>query len=265
MSQPDCYRENCSFSCSSRQFSSTNKFSGSQPSARADKGPLVSDWQVHVQVPSWQPHSIWPFHFKWKTLKSLHRFDICIFMPFPHCANICFLLAKVLNSEISSYFLCYKQPWSSALLTITELPTHCTLRKIRPLLCKPELRVPAWLQIQLMCMGSSCIWTQLLRDTDLSCCTRTLLPAGSLPAFCVCFCASQASFMKLFNSEEHCWSYLIQRSCKITKAGDAFPPCCGSPALPAAAPAQKAIDTSSTNQHTGLLVFLFWRPDPMLM
>lgn len=106
-------------------------------------GSLLYDWQVRTQVPRWQPHSIWPFHFKWKTLKSLPCSDICIFMSSPHCANISVICwPKSPNSETS----CYLLHWQSldpqlfwpppALRELSEGSTSSRIGKSDPLYAK---------------------------------------------------------------------------------------------------------------------------------
>lgn len=78
----------------------------------------------------------------------------------------------------------------------------------------------AWIASHLNTATQRHGWIFLSHNTDAGRIWRWLT------AFCVCFCASQVSFIeiKLLNSEVCHWSYPIKRSHKMTKAGDAFPP-----------------------------------------
>lgn len=155
MAQPDSHKENCHFNCSSHQFLNRDKLSASHPSARTDMGPPCFDWQVHEQFPRCQPHSIWPFHFKWKPLKSLPCSDICLFMSFPLCANTCYLLAKVPKLRNLTLSPPLPEPWPSG--TLATASTEGAVWGLHILIYwknqTPFMQTSIW-SPQFICIGS---------------------------------------------------------------------------------------------------------------
>lgn len=149
------------------------------------------------------------------------------------CQYICIYWPKSPNSEIPRYLLCCWSPdpqpfWPlPALREPSEVSMSSHIGKSDPLYANlnsesnPDLKsnLYAWVPLHLNTAAWRCGLILLPQDIDAC----RIWPW--LTAFCVCFCASWVSFIKikLLDSKECCWSYLIKRSCK---AGDVFPPLC---------------------------------------